>query len=154
VTTLRTDVTPMRVAAFQRVRKRPWPVLVDVLNRRLKDYGGRACHDGTGMGDVIDAQVEGEATPILMVGKARQDLLTEYIAAVERGEIVGPFIRSAEQEHRWATQDILYGEHPPDTLVAGAMAYRAAKLAAIGGSWRRNVGDFTAGAVEAWRIGE
>jgi hypothetical protein len=53
-------------------------------------------------------------------------MLSEYIGAIERGEIVSPFIRFAESEHRLASVDDVYGSgHLPDSISAGALAYQA-----------------------------
>jgi hypothetical protein len=154
VVSMRTDVRPFEIAAYQRVNKRPWPVLIQILVDRLAHYTGKACHDATGIGDVIDSLLDPEQTwPIIMVGRDRQDLLTEYVAAIERGEIVGPMIRTAQQEHRWLTQEVLYGtEHPPDTVVAGAMAYRAARLASRDNDWRGQIKDYGVGSEPTWRL--
>ena len=62
-----------------------------------------------------------------MVGRARADMLSNYIASVERGEIESPFIRFMESEHRLASVDDVYGSgHLPDSISAMALAYNAA----------------------------
>ena len=50
-------------------------------------------------------------------------------------EIAAPMIRSIEAEHRYASVDALYGAgHPPDSIVAGALAYRAARRGTLAAS--------------------
>lgn len=130
ILTLRVDVAPMRVVAFTRTQRRPWPQMVGLLDQRIEQYGGlyAAVHDGTGIGDVIAGYLEGEAEPFIMQGRGRSDLLSEYISAIERDEIAAPFIEAMESEHKYATVDDVYGAgHLPDTLAAGALAYRASK---------------------------
>ena len=131
IITLRTDVRPMQLVAFQRVQRRPWPQMVKLLDERIRSYGAGqsvAMHDGTGMGDVIAGYLESQAEPFMMVGRGRSDLLSEYISAVERGDIEAPFIESMEGEHRYATVDDVYGSgHLPDTIAAAALAYRASR---------------------------
>lgn len=124
IITIRTDCDPMRVVAFERLGRRPWPYMVGRLNQRIERYGGRAAHDGTGIGDVVDGYLEQVATGVIMVGRARSDLITEYIAAIERKEIVSPWISFMESEHRYASVDDISGSgHLPDTIAAGALAY-------------------------------
>jgi hypothetical protein len=42
-------------------------------------------------------------------------------------ELEAPFIRTTEAEHRDLTRDEVYGsEHPPDSSVAMALAYKEA----------------------------
>jgi hypothetical protein len=135
VVTLRTDVQPYRLVAFQRVQRRPWPQMVGILDERVKLYGdatSKAWHDGTGVGDVVAGYLKSDAKPFMMVGRARADLLSEYIGAVEHDEIAAPFIESMEAEHKYATVDDVYGAgHLPDTIAATALAYRAAKKGVV-----------------------
>ncbi len=129
--TLRVDVRPMRLVAFQRIRRRPWPQMVKLLDDRIRQYGvsrSAAAHDAIGVGDVVAGYLEHDVEPFIMAGRPRADLLSEYIAALERDEIVAPFIESMEGEHRYATVDDVFGSgHLPDTIAAGALAYRASK---------------------------
>ncbi|HWP59556.1 MAG TPA: hypothetical protein VNL14_16810 [Candidatus Acidoferrales bacterium] len=128
IVTLRVDVRPYRVVAFLRIGRRPWPVMIRALDDRIERFGGEACHDATGLGNVVNDYLKHDAEPVVMTGRDRDDLFTAYIAAIERGEIEAPKIRYMEGEHRYCKVDDLYGSgHPPDTIVGGAMAYRAIK---------------------------
>jgi hypothetical protein len=129
VVTVRVDVTPMRIVAWLRQRREPWPKMVGYLEDRLDEYGGKALHDGTGLGDVIDGYLTRPATPFILVGRDRQDLFSEYVSAIERGEIEAPVIDSLRSEHKFATTKDLYepSGHPPDGIVAGALGYRASR---------------------------
>lgn len=132
IVTLRTDCTPMRVVRFLRIGRQPWPTMVGRFEQRIQEYPGAAAHDGTGLGDVVDGYVTGNADAVKLVGRERSDILSEYIAAVERGEVVSPVIEYMQSEHRYATWDDVYGAgHCPDSIIAMALAYRAAKLGAV-----------------------
>jgi hypothetical protein len=128
ITTIRTDCRPMRIVAFERCQRLPWPVMVRKLDDRMRRYRGRGMHDGTGLGDVVEGYLTTGVTPFIMVGRARSDLLSEYISAIERDEILSPHIRFMEAEHRLASVDDVYGSgHLPDSIAAGALAYRASQ---------------------------
>lgn len=127
IPTMRLDVHPARVVAFERCGRLPWPVMVGKFNARLARYGGRACHDGTGLGDVVDGYLEHSAEGFLMVGRARSVLLSRYISAVERGEIESPDIIFMHNEHKLASVDDVYGSgHLPDSIAAMALLWEAA----------------------------
>jgi hypothetical protein len=125
--TFRIDVTPMRLVAFERLNRLPWPQMVDRFDRRVRRYPGPAAHDATGIGDVVDGYIAVEADGIQLVGKQRSGIFSNYVSGIERGEVEAPFIEYTQREHKFATTDDLFGGgHPPDTFVAGAMAYHAA----------------------------
>lgn len=132
--TLRTDVRPMRFIAFERLGREPYPAMIARLQERIQRFGGNTCHDATGLGDVVDDLLAGEAqvTGFKMVGQARADLLSNYIKAIENGDIESPFIRYAEQEHRLASRADVFQSgakyHLPDTISAGALAIWAAQM--------------------------
>ena len=96
------------------------------MDQRIDRWGGSAAHDGTGLGDVVDDYLEHPAEAVILAGKARADMLTEYIAAIEHGEVEFPRIEWAHQEHREASFGDVYGAgHCPDSIMAGALAWRA-----------------------------
>lgn len=127
ISTLRTDVYPLRLVAFERTGRRPWPTMVQAFDDRVQRFSGPAAHDGTGIGDVVAGYMQSDAEPFMMVGRPRADLVSECIADIEHGAIVGPWIRWAEAELKYATVDDVYGAgHLPDTLASLALARRAA----------------------------
>jgi hypothetical protein len=78
------------------------------------------------LGDVVEDFIEVEAEPFIMRGNPRTEMLSSYIVAIENGEIISPYIRHMEQEHRYASVDDVYGRgHLPDTIAAGALAWLA-----------------------------
>jgi hypothetical protein len=136
VVTERSDVEPCRVVAWERCGRLDWPVMVGKFVRRIERYGGTAAHDGTGIGDVVAGYLPRALTAgdhpvvegVMMVGRGREDLFSEYIAAIEHREIVSPMIAYAYNEHKYVRMEDLYGSgHPPDSIVAGALAHRAAR---------------------------
>jgi len=131
ICTARTDTSPKRLVAFERMGRLPWPVMVARFDDRIKRYGGFAAHDGTGIGDVVAGYMNSSARPIMMVGRARSDMISDYIAAVERGEYSAPFIRFMEAEHRLASVDDVYGSgHLPDSIAAMSVLHSMAKVSA------------------------
>jgi len=126
IVTCRYDVEPARIVAFEQCNRLPWPTMVDKLNARLTRFPGRAAHDATGVGDVVAGFLTVGATPVVMSGRPRTELLTTYIGAIEKGEYVSPWVAYMEAEHRLCSVDDLFGSgHAPDTIVAGAMMHRA-----------------------------
>jgi hypothetical protein len=123
ICTLRTDCSPARVVAFERLGRRPWPQMVGRFEARIRRYRGLAQHDGTGLGDVVDGYLTQRAHRVQLVGRTRSDLFSNYINLMEKGGLVAPRIRFMYREHLYCTIADLYGGgHPPDSLVAGALA--------------------------------
>ena len=124
---LRWDVLPV-----YRIQRRPWPEMTERVGALLDEFPGPATHDATGAGSAIGEfpalaphdQLQG----VTMVGRGRVDLFRNYIAAIERHEIVCPRIDVFYTEHLYCGEDDLFGSgHPPDTVVAMALAYHAFK---------------------------
>lgn len=129
-----TDPDHWTLAAFERLQRRPWPFMVSRLNIRWAKYGGKVAHDATGLGGVVDDYIEfprgarlSDVNGIVMQGRNRADMITNYVNAVEKGLIEVPRILSVYDEHRFATPDDLYNgsssSHLPDTIAAGALAW-------------------------------
>lgn len=132
IDTFRIDVRPMKRVAWQRTGRLPWPMMIAKFDAQVRKYPGAACHDATGIGDAPEDYKTVEAEPVILVGQTRGDVFTQYIAAIEHGAIESPKIRYCEAEHRYCTNDDLKGSgHPPDSFVAGALAYRAASIKEI-----------------------
>jgi hypothetical protein len=126
IVTIRTDVRPMRVVAWERTGRLDWPVMVSRYVERRKRFNGAGLHDGTGLGDVVESYVGEQG--FVMTGQARADLLSEYIAAIERRELAYPMITWAYNEHKYASREDVFGggtrSHLPDSISAGALAWR------------------------------
>lgn len=127
IDTLRIDVRPFRRVAWQRLGRMPYPVMIGKFNERVERFPGAACHDATGLGDVVDDYLTVEAEGLKLVGRTRTDVFSAYITAIEGNSIESPKIKYCEGEHRYVTNDDLYGGgHPPDSFVAGALVFKAA----------------------------
>lgn len=126
IDTFRTDVRPMRRVAWARYQRMSWPMMIAKFDARVAKYPGPACHDATGLGDVVGDYQEADARGVVLSGQTRADVFTKYIAAIEDRAIVSAKLKYCEGEHRYCTnEDLTGGGHPPDSFVAGAMAYRA-----------------------------
>ena len=141
ILTIRFDTTPFRVVAFERRGREPYPLMRARFEERLRRYPGGACHDTTGgEGKAMDDELRGEAEAVILAGRTRSEILYEYVAAIERKEIAAPFIAHMEAEHRLASREDVFGggtgsKHLPDTICAGALAYRAAGLGYAPAVW-------------------
>lgn len=127
IRTFRVDETPWREVAFLRTGRKPWPLMIRDLDNRLAGYGGTCIHDATGIGDVIDDMIQYDKRKVhdvVLRGRERESVFTEYIAGIEQFGIKSPRIQFAYSEHKYATQKDLFGSgHPPDTFIAGALAW-------------------------------
>lgn len=123
----RVDCKPWRLVKYVRLNRRPWPVMVGIYNDVYKEYGGKAVHDGTGVGNVVNDYIDSRSRPFIMGGRQRDEMLTEYIAAVERGDLIAPRIESAYTAHKYASVEDVYGggktTHLPDEVCSFALAW-------------------------------
>lgn len=146
IRTFRTDVSPWVEVAFLRTGRKPWTEMVNDLNDRLHAYGGLCVHDATGIGNVVDDLIEYEKAkvkPVVLRGRERETVFTEYIAGIEQFGIHSPRVMFCYNEHKYVTQSDLFGKgHPPDSFIAGALAWslrkRTYKLNVRPGSIMRN----------------
>lgn len=122
-------------AALTRCRKKPWPAIVGDFNDRIDDYGGHSAHDATGVGNVVADYLDVPSTGFDFSRRKRRDeMLSDYVAAIEDGRIVFPRVEWAYREHKFASYDQLYGAgHLPDSIAAGALAWWAKRNARKGG---------------------
>jgi hypothetical protein len=129
IATWRTDVHPYRLVAFERRQREPWPRMVGRFDKRVKRFRGKALHDATGLGSVIEDYKTSRSGGVVMVGSRRRSLFSNYIAAMEDGAFIAPDIEWMRDEHKYCESDDLYrsgkSNHPPDSVVAGALAYEA-----------------------------
>jgi hypothetical protein len=119
--------SPARLVAYERIARMPWPMMVDRFDQRAQRYEGAAAFDATGIGNVVSNLLTVGAKPVVLVGRARADLLTRYLVAVEGGKIEAPRIEHPYCEHRFATVDDVFGNgHLPDSVCAMALAWLGA----------------------------
>lgn len=148
VWTFDTTEEPWRTVAFARMGRRPWPDMVGYVNKRIAQYPGTLVHDATGIGSVIDDYLEIPDTmstrnvhPIIMAGRARNDMITNYVSALENRLIISPRIKYPYEEHKFASVDDLYNgtsrAHLPDSIAAGALAWSQRS------TWSMNIAEPT-----------
>jgi len=86
-------------------------------------------HDATGLGDVVDDLISYDRRMVkdrVLRGREREAIFTEYIAGIEQDAMKSPRIDYAYNEHKYVRQVDLFGAgHPPDTFIAGALAWSA-----------------------------
>lgn len=126
-----TTTLPWRAVAFQRFNRMPWPVIVKLVNMRLARWGGKLIHDSTGLGSVVkdylvlpEGMSNRDVKHQTIGGRERTEMLNAYVSAIEAGNFKTPRILWAYNEHRFATQEHLFGRlHLPDSICAGALAW-------------------------------
>lgn len=125
---VRYDVTPPKLVRWARFFRWPWPKVVQVFNEWGKEYHARGIHDATGIGDVVDAYLDlPKTTPYIMTSASRGKLFMDYEQGIEAGVIAWPALKSLVEHHHYVQVTDLYGPgHPPDELVALALAWQIA----------------------------
>ena len=124
------DVTqdPIRCVYFIRMKRRPYPYMVGWFNKLQKHYNADGIHDATGLGSVVKDLMESRVRNFIMAGRERDDMLSEFVSAVERGQIKAPRIGSFYREILYASVDDLYSKgkefHLPDAFCSAALAWR------------------------------
>lgn len=132
IRTFDTSTRPWREVAYERVNRMPWPDMVARVNERMLRYPGVLAHDATGLGgvvaDLLDLPRRGaKVLDVIMAGRPREILFNEYISAIEDGEMRSPRIEFPYREHLYVRREDLFTTkgHPPDSFVAGALAWSA-----------------------------
>ena len=133
IVTLRYDVTPVKVVAWERRGREPYPIMAGCLDKRATRYPGRVFHDQTGVGNGLHDFLNCNATGVVLVGRRRTDLLSSYITAIEGGRIVAPRIAHVHGEHRYCASDDLWGDgHLPDSVCSHALAWSGVSQGGLG----------------------
>lgn len=141
IVTWDTTVMPWKLAAFERINRRPWPAMIARLNKRWAMYGGLVISDSLGIGSVINDYIEyprgaykEHLVEYSMAGKVRSDMITEFVQGVENGNFLAPRVKWMYDEFRFVTPDNLYNytssAHLPDSIAATALAWTARKKTA------------------------
>jgi hypothetical protein len=138
ITTFDTTDHPWVCVAWKKVNGLPWPQLVHEAVKQYRVYGGKMVHDRTGVGEFAHDQLRSEMTTgefakvegvIMTGGRSRDAFYNDYIAAIEHDDIRYPRIQYVYDEHRYASNDMLFTskEHAPDSIVSGALAWSQRK---------------------------
>lgn len=129
ITTRRMDT--WELVAWERTQRLPWPAMIRKALDRAKRYPGSMAHDATGIGDVIadvfpeELRKHRNVHDVVMRGSERSEMFTEYMTALEQNTFKGPCVEFARAEHLYCMYKDLFtaGGHPPDSVVAEAMAW-------------------------------
>ena len=113
------------------VKLSPWSEMITLFNDTVRRYSAVAAHDGTGIGNVVNDLIDERAHKFVMTGRARTELLVEYITAVERGVYRLPANTPAFAAHKGTTVEEVYApgkwnSHLSDDVAAFALAHNAA----------------------------
>ena len=128
-----------RCVYLRRVNRKPWPEMIAMFTDVLNRYQAVSAHDGTGIGTVVNDLIDERAHKFVMTGRARTQLLVEYITAVERGVYRLPANTPAFGAHKATTVEEVYApgkwnSHLSDFVAAFSIMHNAAtKQAAAAG---------------------
>lgn len=131
ITVMRVDRQPHTLVYYQRMNRRPYPVMISDFNKVIEEYNAEAIHDATGLGNVVNDYIDVRARKFIMSGEKRSNMLTEYVGAVERNYFTLPQIPSLYSEMKYCRTGDLYSNtkdyHLPDTVCSMALAWHLAK---------------------------
>jgi hypothetical protein len=124
----RQDRNPYQLVYYMRVNRRPYPQMIGWFNDAIQRYSASAIHDGTGLGNVVNDYVDTRARSFIMTGEKRANMLSEYVNAVEKGQMSAPRIKTAYFSHRYCQVGDLYktGQefHLPDEVCSFSLAFK------------------------------
>lgn len=127
ITTFRTDNGPMRLVSLTRYFQQPWSAVISAFNERRSRYPGRGIHDATGLGDVIADQMEHRTHDYVITGANRNKLFLDLETGIDQGAIQLPQVEGLMEVFRQTQREDVYGTgHPPDEVVAVALAWQMA----------------------------
>lgn len=129
ITVWRVTDLPMQLVYYVRMNHLPWPVMIKKFNDLQKRYRAEGIHDATGLGDVVASLIEDTNTwDFKMTGAQRDDMLSEYVAAVERGKLSSPRIESFYKANLYCSVEDMFSRakefHLPDEVCSAALAWR------------------------------
>lgn len=131
------DVTelPMKRVYFMRMRRMPYPVMIAYYNKLMRTYNADGIHDGTGLGNVVQDYLDARAQKFLMTGAKRDNMLSEYVSAVENDKVRSPRITSPYKATLYCSTEDLYSRgkefHLPDEVCADALAWHLVSSRAV-----------------------
>jgi hypothetical protein len=131
------DVTfmPAKVVHWTRMRRHPYPVMIGQFNKLMKEYNAEGIHDATGLGAVVADYVDRRARGFMMTGMQRDNMLSEYVSAIENHKWLAPRIPVFYKSHLYASVEMLYARgkeyHLPDEICSMALCWRLVSKRAI-----------------------
>lgn len=127
-----TGPAPMRLVAYVRVHRRPYPVMIGYFNRLQRAYNADGTHDMLGIGNVINDFLDEDVSGAKLVGDAKSVTLTEHVVAVEARKWDYPAIPSLFRAVLLCRTGDLYKKggpenfHTPDGVIMAALLHRQA----------------------------
>lgn len=131
------DVThmPMNLVYYMRIRRRPYPVMVEYYKQLMKKYQAEGIHDATGLGGVVADLLDDRVRNFLMTGAQRDNMLSEFVAAVENDKVRAPRIDSFYKAVLYCSTEDLYSRgkefHLPDEVCSAALAWKLVSTRAV-----------------------
>lgn len=120
--------TPIRLAYYVRLQRRPYPYMIGIFNVLMQRYHAEGIHDKTGLGGVVADYIDGDARGFLMTGEKRDNMLSEFVAAVEANKIRASRIDTFYTACKYVSVDDLYSRskefHLPDEVCSAALAWK------------------------------
>jgi hypothetical protein len=131
ITVFNVSHTPITLAYFLKLNRRPYPYMVGRFNEAINEYNAQGLHDRTGLGNVVNDYLDVRANGFTMTGEKRDALLSEYVSGLERGDFLFPKLPSMYLSHKYCRVGDLYSRtqeyHLPDDVCSAALAYRASR---------------------------
>lgn len=135
ITVWKCSAMPMELVYYVRMRRRPYPVMIEYFNRIMRKYDAEAIHDATGLGNVVQDYLDTRARGFLMTGAKRDNMLTEYVNAVENGKVRAARIETIYKATLYCSVDDLYARgkefHLPDEVCSSALAWHLVNKRAV-----------------------
>ena len=135
ITVMDCTVLPVRPVYVMRMRRRPYPVMIGEYNKLMKMYHAEGIHDATGLGGVVADYVDNRAYGFMMTGAQRDNMLSEYISAVENEKVLSPRIQTVYKAHLYCSVEDVYSRgkefHLPDEVCSYALAWNLVSRRAI-----------------------
>lgn len=127
ISVLDVSTMPVRVVYWLRMRRRPYPVMIKAYNDLMQKYHAQAIHDATGLGGVVADYLDVRARGFMMTGEKRDNMLSEYINAVENDQVRAPRTMSFYKAHLYCSVEDVYSRgkefHLPDEVCSMALAW-------------------------------
>jgi hypothetical protein len=118
---------PMHPIYQVRMRRRPYPVMIGAYNDLMRKYNADGIHDATGLGGVVADYIDKRAYGFMMTGTQRDNMLSDYIAAVENGKVKAPRVEVFYKAHLYCSVEDVYSRgkefHLPDEVCSYALAW-------------------------------
>lgn len=122
--------SPAKVVHWVRFHHLSWPTMVRKFNTLAQRYrcGYNAIHDATGVGNMVNDYVDERSEGFIMSGAKRDEMLYDYIAAVENGRVVAPRVREFYRATLYASTEDMFSRgkefHLPDEICSMALGWR------------------------------